>query len=809
MSTFSYSKELQNSIYVSQAIAKENMNSKVYPPHLLLGLLHQESGIRELLHENDIDIFYLEEWAHVKIESCPKSSDQSQAVELDQSIETILEEAVGMRISDTDELQVADVLISLSTPGVGLSFDELKTFSTTADELKSILNSTVSNGDVKSNTSTPKKLNYLNDLRTVTSDENWIPIVARDQDILKLIETIGRHKKPHVIITGESGVGKTVLTEGLAKILVLKKASMIVNESPIFKLDVNAIISGITYKGELEDRLRKVFKAISTLNRPILVIDDIQILLDEQIGGKGIAYLLKSELSNSNIVLISTASNDSFRKLIDKNAILMSLFENFKLDKPNANQAAEILKAHIKSIEEHHRLSIDSETITEAIRMASRHLNEQYLPSSAIDLVDRTMSSIRAILDALPTEIESLRNRLAEKDCNTTAIKNELAKQLTFIGLESNQENESAEVVCEQMLEQLDSYLETRKETADIHDIAATIGRIKGIPAGKILSKERDRLLGMEDALQENVIGQNSAITTLCNAILESRSGLNKPGLPIGSFFLLGPTGTGKTELAKQLAQYLFQSSDSLIRFDMSEFKEEHSAALLYGAPPGYVGYEEGGMLVNKIRQKPYSVVLFDEIEKAHPSVFDIFLQILDEGKLNDRLGKTGDFSNAVILFTSNIGSQSIVNQFNSEKTLPESSSLMEHMASHFRPEFLGRLTGLVPFAPITLETITRIFDIQINELANLLQQQELDINITNEAKVFLAEKGFTPEYGARPLRGVIRSELKTPLSRKIISGELSKGKVVNIELNTSKKQVDINITEAAFKEEEKEVSPA
>ena len=290
----------------------------------------------------------------------------------------------------------------------------------------------------------------------------------------------------------------------------------------------------------------------------------------------------------------------------------------------------------------------------------------------------------------------------------------------------------------------------------------------------------------MEDHLKKRVIGQDHAISTITDAILESRSGLSKPGLPIGSFFFTGPTGTGKTELAKSLAEFLFQTEEAIIRFDMSEFKEEHAAALLYGAPPGYVGYEEGGLLVNKIRQKPYSIVLFDEIEKAHPSVFDIFLQILDEGKLNDRLGKTGDFSNAVILFTSNIGSDHVVNAF-TKGEIPKSTDLLEIMSKHFRPEFLGRLTEIIPFSPITKDNVIKIFEIQLKDLYKALEKQEMTLILTEEAKKELAHKGFTPKYGARPLRGVIRSDLRSPLSKKIISGTIKKGSVIKLDVKEKK----------------------
>ena len=336
------------------------------------------------------------------------------------------------------------------------------------------------------------------------------------------------------------------------------------------------------------------------------------------------------------------------------------------------------------------------------------------------------------------------------------------------------------------ILDKFISKAQEEKEAIDKNDVSATIANKTGIPVGKLQADEKERLLTMEEHLKKRVIGQDHAVNTITEAVLESRSGLSKPGLPTGSFFFTGPTGTGKTELAKSLAEFLFQTEEAIIRFDMSEFKEEHSAALLYGAPPGYVGYEEGGLLVNKIRQKPYSIVLFDEIEKAHPSVFDIFLQILDEGKLNDRLGKTGDFSNAVILFTSNIGSEHVVSSFN-EGDIPKSADLLELMSRHFRPEFLGRLTEIVPFAPITKENVVKIFEIQMKDLYKALDKMEIKLELSDAAKEHLAYKGFTPKYGARPLRSVIRTELRSPLSRMLITGKIGKGNKVTLAMESEK----------------------
>jgi len=334
-----------------------------------------------------------------------------------------------------------------------------------------------------------------------------------------------------------------------------------------------------------------------------------------------------------------------------------------------------------------------------------------------------------------------------------------------------------------QFLDSLSQVATVEKTTIDTTDLSAVVANVTGIPIGKIQTKEQQRLVNMENHLRQRVIGQDHALKTVADAILESRSGLNKAGQPIASFFFLGPTGTGKTELAKSLAEFLFQDENSIIRFDMSEFKEEHSAALLYGAPPGYVGYEEGGMLVNKIRQQPYAIVLFDEIEKAHPSVFDIFLQILDEGKMHDRLGKEGDFSNAVILFTSNIGAEHIIQSFG-EGNIPKSDELMEIMTRYFRPEFLARITEIIPFAPISKENVLNIFNIHLKPLTQQLEQKGINLQLETEAAEHLALLGFTPKYGVRPLKGIIRTELRKPLSRMLVTEMIKAGNNVIVKLS-------------------------
>ncbi len=773
-----FSPEIKNAFKIASLVAKENQHPHIQPAHLLIGLLHKDSKIRDILFSHDIDIFYLEEWAEVKMEGYKKTSGTIDNPAVDNAVEKIIEEAFNIATgAGNEQLLPIHTLASLATPGVGFSYDELKTFVITSSQIMTLNEKADHSPSHFINKSQEKQPDYLIDLLSQPTQKHQV--IERDQEILNITEIIGRQNKPNVVITGEKGIGKSILIQGIVSLIKNKKTSTVLQNSLFFELDTNILLAGITHKGELEQRLRKVFNYLQNLNRPILFIDEIQILLDDPANGKSIYFLLKNQLSKSNNVLICTASNEAFQKLLEKDNPLQSSFEKFHLEEPDQERSVLMIYANKENLEKHHKISIDHQSIKDAVKLAKRYLPESQLPESAIKLIDSTMSSIRTQLDTIPLELELNQERMKDKNINQEILLADLKKLLKYTGLETEEEIDIKQ--HQTLFNKLQTYIDLREDKVTHTDLAGTIGRIRNIPVGKIVTKERERLLHMEEILQNTVIGQNIAVQTICDAILESRSGLNKPGLPIGSFFFLGPTGTGKTELAKQLAQYLFQSKESLIRFDMSEFKEEHSAALLYGAPPGYVGYEEGGMLVNKIRQKPYSVVLFDEIEKAHPSVFDIFLQILDEGKLHDRLGKTGDFSNAVILFTSNIGSEKIIEQFNNMNSLPNQTTLMEAMTLHFRPEFLGRLTGLVPFSPITEKMIGRIFDIQIKELEELLLQQEIHLKIDEKAKIFLAKEGYNPTYGARPLRGIIRSRLRTPLSRMIIREELKKGSTVKI----------------------------
>jgi ATP-dependent Clp protease ATP-binding subunit ClpB len=818
-----FPEEVKKAIAIARSLAKEYRNETFGPAHLLMAILHNEIGLASWLASIQKDIHFMREWAEIRMENYPRTSKTPESPSADAAVTTALELAdlIALQLNH-DYTDAVSIFIALLKPGIAFSADQLKTFPVTQKEImnaavdENTLQKTIkpdqhinAEGDKPAGNSTSNALyKYCLDKTALAEDDNLDPITGRDKELRMLLEILGRRTKPNVIIVGEPGVGKTALIDGFAQLIVQGKVPTSLKNARLFELDTGALVAGASYKGEIEERIKNIISEIKQYEKAILFIDEIHSLLDSKGSiGTGVVNLLKPELARGELTLIGATTNEEYRKYIESDEAFSRRFEVVRVEEPDIPAAVIMLKQIVGLYETHHGLKVEQDALMESAVMAKRYSKERRLPDSAVDLMDRTMAAIKMMGDTSVTELMAIRNRLDiilnthsdDQDSLLVELKschNELKDKLSPILLNKLEEDgqhpdpdleipEAYSEHLQSLINKLSVFAGEKKETVTKQDIAAIISYKTGIPLGKIQSREREKLLGVEDVLKRRVVGQDHAIKAVSEAILESRSGLIKAGQPIASFFLLGPTGTGKTELAKSLADYLFNDESYLIRFDMSEFKEEHSAALLYGAPPGYVGYEEGGVLVNKIRQKPYSVVLFDEIEKAHPSVFDIFLQILDEGKLHDRLGKEGDFSNAIILFTSNIGSEIIAEKFN-KKQVPATNEMMEIMTKYFRPEFLARLTEIVPFAPISEENVVRIFDIHLKSLTDPLNKQGVSMTISPEAKKFLALSGFTPKYGARQIKGVIRNQLRRPISRMIIGGSLTKGNNLNITMKDS-----------------------
>ncbi|QEM05310.1 ATP-dependent Clp protease ATP-binding subunit [Mucilaginibacter rubeus] len=820
MNIVNLSESVKTAVRVAQSLAKEYHHKEFGPAHLLKGLMHQEVGLKNLLQSIGKDTAYISDWAEVRIEDYSAALTVPDEMLGNSQVKQVFEEADNMRIKlGQDLITPVCVLIALIKPNVGFDANQLKSFPVKERELLDIY---LSNEDVNhavnpsvqatNGSDAPKQtialLKYCVDRTSLAKQGKVDPIIGRERETRMVMEILSRRTKPNVMITGDAGVGKTALVDGFALSIVNGQVPASLKNVQLFELDLGSLIAGASYKGEIEDRLKNILREIKQFEKAILFIDEIHTLLDNKgpIGG-GVGNLLKPELARGEITVIGATTIDEYRKVIEPEQAFSRRFEVLQVNEPDTPTAIKMLKKLVPQYEEHHSLKIDANTAEECVRLAQRYMKDRRLPDSAFDLLDRTMAAIRLMNDTTDTALSELRTELdelkAQDDAGDligaykwlyTLYRNKISAVL--LGqLEDETQVDTFETpdeyiaYFERNLSRLEELAQNKTEVVNKHDIAAIISYKTGIPLGKIQAQEKERLLGMEGFLKKRVVGQDQALKAVSDAILESRSGLNKKGQPIGSFFLLGPTGTGKTELAKSIAEFLFNDEKAMIRFDMSEFKEEHSAALLYGAPPGYVGYEEGGLLVNKIRQQPYSVVLFDEIEKAHPSVFDIFLQILDEGHMHDRLGKQGDFSNALVLFTSNIGSEWVSEQI-SRGHMPTSNQLMEVMANKFRPEFLARLSEIVPFAPIHEENVVRIFEIQLKSLTQALDKMGINMQLSAEAKNMLALSGFTPKYGARQLSAVIRNQLRRPISRYIISGELKKGNTIAID----KKSDDIEL---------------
>jgi ATP-dependent Clp protease ATP-binding subunit ClpB len=794
-----FSTELLSALEIAKKIAKTNSNKYYSAAHLLKAILNRDLSLLKRLEAMGKDVYYLDEWAEVRIEEEPKTTNVFDAEPHD-LIDEIIKEAESVRIAlNEDEISLYAVVIAISSPGVAFNFDQMKSYPISRNELlEDQIVIPQNNNAVKQEV----KKGFLGKYcihKNLEKNKKRIPAIGREAELNTIKEILCRFSKPNVLLIGDRGIGKTILIDALVENVINNKIPDVLDKVQLFELDLSSLIAGASYKGEIEDRLKNCIQELKQYPKAILIIEEIHTLLDKNGGDSGVSNVLKGELAKG-LNIIATSTIDEFTKRIEKEQGLSGMFEIVKLEESDDETLFRMIRESIKTYQEHHKIQIDDETISESIRLSKRYLKEKSLPESAINLIDHTMSVLKTSGEtflkekaALISKLEALKQNekgLSEeqliKECNWFLT--DLANKTAFLMLADEENNskifESSDVIIAH-IENLLQIIEKRALDKRVHieafDLSLIIAQKTGIPAGKLNEEEKNKLNTIEEVLSKRVIGQDHCIATVAGSILESRSGLSKAGQPIASFFFLGPTGTGKTELAKSLAEFLFQDENAIIRFDMSEFKEEHSAALLYGAPPGYVGYEEGGLLVNKIRQKPYSIVLFDEIEKAHPSVFDVFLQVMDEGKLHDRLGKEGDFSNAIILFTSNIGADHIVETFNSGE-IPSSTSLMEIMANYFRPEFLGRLTEIIPFAPLSKENALKIFEIHLKkEFTDLLKNINVEVEIPIETKTYLAENGFNAKYGARPIKSIIRSHLRRPLAKKLISGEVKDGDIVKV----------------------------
>ena len=625
---------------------------------------------------------------------------------------------------------------------------------------------------------------------TQAARENKLdPVIGRRVEMERVMQVLSRRTKNNPVLIGEPGVGKTAVVEGLAQAIVHGDVPETIKDKQIYSLDMGSLVAGSRYRGDFEERLKKVLKEIRTRGDIILFIDEIHTLVGAGAaeGSIDAAQMLKPMLARGELQTIGATTNDEYRKYIEKDAALERRFQPVKVEEPSVEETVEILKGLRDRYEAHHRVIITDAAIQAAAELADRYISDRFLPDKAIDLVDESGARLRIRRMTAPPELRELDEKIAEVRRNKEAAIDDQDFEKA-----ASLRDEESKLSDERKAKEEAWKGGASDEIAEVGDqeIAEVLAMSTGIPVVRLTQTETAKLLKMEDELHKRVIGQDEAVKALAQSIRRTRSGLKDPNRPGGSFIFAGPTGVGKTELAKALAEFLFGDEDALIQLDMSEFSEKHTASRLFGAPPGYVGYDEGGQLTEKVRRKPFSVVLFDEVEKAHPDIFNSLLQILEEGRLTDSQGRKVDFKNTVIIMTTNLGTRDInkgvLTGFQTADNSTHDygrmkSKVAEELKQHFRPEFLNRVDDTIVFPPLTKPEIARIVDLMIAKLAKRMEAQDMRLQLTDEARELLADVGFDPVLGARPLRRAIQREIEDALSERILFGELQPGQVVTV----------------------------
>ena len=691
---------------------------------------------------------------------------------------------------------------------------------------------------------------FSTDLTALARKGKLDPVIGRDEEVRRIIQVLNRRTKNNPVLIGEPGVGKTAIVEGLAQRIVRGDVPESLKNVKLVSLDMGALVAGAKFRGEFEERLKAVLKEVEDSNGEIVMfIDELHTVVGAGAteGSMDAGNLLKPMLARGILRTIGATTINEYRKYIEKDPALERRFQPVMVGEPSVEDTISILRGLKEKYEVHHGIRILDSALIAAAKLSDRYITDRFLPDKAIDLIDEAASSLRIEIDSMPEEIDTLmrqkiqleneREALKKEDSDEARAKiNDLTKQISELEekvakLKVQWEAEKASIVGEagikEEIEKVKAKIEEAerntdlqtaaelkygtllelekqlkaaqnkekssnqllKEEIDEDDIAEVVSKWTGIPVSKLVESETMKLLHMEDVLHKRLVGQDEAVETVADAIRRARSGLKDPKRPIGTFLFLGPTGVGKTELAKSLAEFMFNDEDALIRIDMSEYMEKHNVSRLVGAPPGYVGYDEGGQLTEAVRRKPYSVVLFDEIEKAHPDVFNIMLQIFDDGRLTDSKGRTVDFKNTLIIMTSNIGSDIIlentINSLGSQSDFEATKDkVLDVLRSRFKPEFLNRIDETIFFKALTLQQLSAIVDIQMDYLRKLLKEQEIDVEITDDAKEFLATRGFNPVYGARPLKRVIRQLVENPLSKEILAQKFLRGEKLIIDVD-------------------------
>lgn len=810
---------------LAQEEAERLNHSYIGSEHVLVGLLREEGGVAgQVLRELGLDINRVQAMVE-RLSGGPGTRTPFTKIELSPSTKRVLELAVEeARRMGQHYISTEHLLLGLARQNEGLAIDVLRKFGISAEQIRRQTRRMLKESPVaaaetpaassrrakKEKSKTPMVDQLATDLTAMAEEGKLDPVIGRQTEIERVIQILARRTKNNPALIGLPGVGKTAIIEGLAQRIVAGKVPETLYEKRVLQLDVGSLVAGTMYRGQFEERLKRVIEELKSSDA-ILFIDEVHMLVGAGSAGSSVdaANILKPALARGELQTIGATTMDEYRKYIESDAALERRFQPVYVDEPSPEEAVEILKGIKGAYEQHHNLFITEDAIEAAVNLSTRYVTERFLPDKAIDLIDESASRVRMYRLPQPADVreayEELRDLRDERDAALESGNEEVASELS-----------KREEDLQRKLDQLRAgSTEPDDETSvTAEDIAEVLSMWTGIPVYQFTEEESARLLRMEEELRKNIVGQSEAIQAISKAVRRARAGLKDPRRPIGSFIFLGPTGVGKTELTKALANFLFGSEDALVQLDMSEFMERHSIARLVGSPPGYVGYEDAGQLTEAIRRRPYSIVVFDEIEKAHPEAFNILLQIMEEGHLSDAKGQKVNFRNAIIIMTSNVGADTIKRgpnlgfAFQRDTSAAEEENyremqkkLMDELKRNFRPEFINRVDSIVVFRQLTQADIRKIVDIILREVNERLVEYELTLDVTDEARDWLGEKGYDPEFGARPLRRVIQTEVEDRLSDSVLAGKFAHGETVIVDLDKESGDIILRHFETLEKE--------